>query len=340
VKAGTTFAIIIACRNEEKYIGRCLDSILALQYDRSLLQVFVCDGSSTDRTPEIVKEYETEYPFIKLLHNHRQTTPFAFNLGITSSTADLVMSLGAHAELFPDYLENCLRAFERDPAIGCVGGYAINVMEDETSAIIAAAMSSAFGVGNAYFRTGGKEGYVDTVGIGTYKREVFARVGMYDEELARNQDDEFNFRVIMAGYKIYLDLRLKTKYYVRASFEKLYRQYYQYGYWKVYVNKKHRTVTTARQLVPLFFVLFLTLGLLISLFHIQLFVTWLVVLLMYLAGGAYAAARAGKKPSHIPKIIFTFFILHWSYGSGYLKGMVDFLILGLKPGQKAAALTR
>ncbi len=340
MKAGTTFAIIIACRNEEKYISRCLDSILALQYDHSLLEVLVCDGLSTDATQDIVKGYERKHPFIKLLINYDRTTPHAFNLGIRNTKSDLVMSLGAHAELYPDYLENCLRAFERDPAIGCVGGYAVNVMEDETSAIIAAAMSAPFGVGNAYFRTGGKEGYVDTVGIGTYKREVFARVGLYDEELARNQDDEFNYRVTKAGYKIYLDLRLKTKYYVRASFGKLYRQYHQYGYWKVYVNKKHRTVTTLRQLVPMFFVLFLTLGLVAALFHVRVFTAWLLVLLIYVIGGTVAAARTGRKLAHIPKILFAFFLLHWSYGSGYLKGIIDLLILGRKPGQKAAALTR
>lgn len=339
MKEGTTVAIVIPCRNEEKYIARCLDSVLALDYDKSLLQVLVCDGLSTDRTQEIVKEYEKKYPFIRLLINERQTTPFAFNLGIKESSTDLVMSLGAHAELYPDYIKNCLSAFSRDEQIGCVGGYAVNVMEDEVSEIIASAMSSPFGVGNAYFRTGGKEGYVDTVGIGTYKREVFDKAGLYDEELTRNQDDEFNFRVAKAGYKIYLDLRLKTKYYVRASYRKLFRQYYQYGYWKVYVNKKHKTVTTARQLVPLFFVLFLTLGLLISLLSVYLFAAWLFVLLMYIIGGT-AAARVSKKSSHIPKILYTFFILHWSYGYGYLMGIIDFLVLGKRPGQKAAALTR
>lgn len=340
MKAGTTVAIVIACRNEEKYIGRCLDSIVALNYDKSLLQVLVCDGLSTDRTQEIVKGYEAKYPFIRLLINQNKTAPYAFNLGIKSTTTDYVLIFGAHGELYPDYITNCLDAFGRDPQIGCVGGYTENVMEDEISEVIACAMSSPFGVGNAHFRTGTKEGYVDTVGMGTYKREVFSKVGMYDEELTRNQDDEFNFRVAKAGYRIYLDPRLKTKYYVRASYGKLYKQYYQYGYWKVYVNAKHRTVTTARQLVPLFFVLFLTVGLAVSLFHIYLFAAWLFVLLMYILGGAVAAARVSRKISNIPKILYTFFILHWSYGYGYLAGIIDFLLLGKKPGQKAAALTR
>lgn len=340
VGAGKSVAIVIPCRNEERYIGRCLDSIASVDYDKSLLQVFVCDGISTDRTQDIIREYELEYPFIRLLVNEKQTTPYALNLGIRASTADIVIILGAHAELHSAYVKNCLSAFEVDPQIGCVGGIIENVMEDETSTIISNAMSSPFGVGNAHFRTGGKEGYVDTVAFGAYKREVFEKIGLFDEELARNQDDEYNFRLLKAGYRIFLDKKIRSKYYVRAAYGKLYKQYRQYGYWKVYVNKKHRTVTTVRQLVPLFFVLFLTLGLLISLLSVYLFAAWALVLLLYLAGGVAAAARVSQTAGHIPKIVYTFFILHWSYGYGYLGGIIDFLVLGKKPGQKAVALTR
>ena len=337
---GKTVSIVIPCRNEEKHIGKCLDSIVAVDYDKSLLQVFVCDGISIDRTPDIIREYGQKYPFIKLHVNENQTTPYALNLGIRSSTADIVIILGAHAELYPGYIRNCLATFEMDPAIGCVGGIIENVMEDETSAIISSAMSSPFGVGNAHFRTGGKEGYVDTVAFGAYKREVFEKIGLFNEELARNQDDEFNFRVIKAGYKIYLDKKIRSKYYVRASFRKLYRQYFQYGYWKVYVNARHRTVTTLRQMVPLFFVLYMALGGLMSLFHPYILHIWLAGILIYFLAAAFSAASIAKHPQDIPKIIYTFLILHFSYGYGYLLGILDFFILGRKPGQKASSLSR
>jgi glycosyltransferase involved in cell wall biosynthesis len=334
------FAIVIPCRNEEKYIGKCLDSIIALDYDKSLLEVFVCDGHSSDRTQEIVRAYEQMHPFIKLLINDHRTTPYALNLGIRNSTSDIVIILGAHAELYPDYLVNSLQAFSVDPQIGCVGGIIENVMEDDTSEVISCAMSSSFGVGNAHFRTGGKEGYVDTVAFGAYRREVFDKIGLFDDELARNQDDEFNYRVIKAGYKIWLAKNIRSKYYVRAAFDKLYKQYYQYGYWKVYVNTKHRTVTTGRQLVPLFFVLYLIGGALLSLLSKYIFFAYIAVLLLYFLLAAFAASRVAKKISHVPQIVFAFLIVHWSYGYGYLLGIIDFVIRKRKPGGKASVLTR
>lgn len=333
-------AIVIPCRNEEKYIGKCLDSIAAVDYNKSLLEVFVCDGHSTDRTQEIVRGYEVRFPFIKLLINEQRTTPYALNLGIRSSTADIIIILGAHAELYPDYLVNSVKAFDIDPQIGCVGGIIENVMEDRNSDIISCAMSSSFGVGNAHFRTGGREGYVDTVAFGAYKREVFEKIGLFDEELARNQDDELNYRVTKAGYKIWLAKNIRSKYYVRAAFGKLYKQYYQYGYWKVYVNTKHRTVTTVRQMIPLFFVLYLVGGLLLSVFSIWIFYAWLAVLALYIIGGTLSAVRVARSASYIPLIVSTFFILHWSYGYGYLLGIIDFVIRKRKPGGKAAVLTR
>jgi GT2 family glycosyltransferase len=128
-------------------------------------------------------------------------------------------------------------------------------------------MSSVFGVGNAHFRTGGKSGCVDTVAFGAYRREVFERVGFFDEELARNQDDEFNYRVVQGGFKIFLDPAIQSDYFVRGSISKLYKQYDQYGYWKVFVNKKHGAVTTLRQLAPPLWVLFLLMGWTGSLMH-------------------------------------------------------------------------
>ena len=226
-------------------------------YKDGAIDVFVCDGMSTDATTALVEKYALTHPMVHVLMNKKQTTPFALNLGIRKSEADVVIILGAHSELYPDYISKCMEAFSLGTNIGCTGGIIENEYENETAEVIGKAMSSSFGVGNAHFRTGNKNGYVDTVAFGAYKREVFSKVGYFDEELIRNQDDEFNYRVTKAGFKIYLYSEIRCKYFVRASFGKLFKQYYQYGYWKVYVAKKHHAVTTFRQLVPLFFVLFL-----------------------------------------------------------------------------------
>lgn len=334
-----TVSIVIPCRNEEKYIARCLDSILLQKYDQTKLSVYVCDGKSTDGTVAIVNEYTNTYPGIHLLVNEKQSTPFALNLGIKHSQTDIAIILGAHSELYPDYVANCVTAFEKGANIGCTGGIIENVYENEIAEVIGKAMSSGFGVGNAHFRTGAKDGFVDTVAFGAYKREVFAKAGYFDEELIRNQDDEYNFRVLKTGFSIYLSRDIRSKYYVRAAFDKLFKQYFQYGYWKVYVNKKHRTVTTVRQLVPLFFVLYLFLGLAASFIHPVLTYLYLGGIAAYVLLSAYSATKVSSGFKQTVQVMRAFLILHFSYGWGYLKGIVDFFIFQ-KQIRKEEVLTR
>jgi GT2 family glycosyltransferase len=330
-------SLVIPCRNEAAYIGRCLDSIIACNYPKDHLQVYVCDGQSDDGTVAIIQRYEKEHPWIHYLENKARTTPIALNLGIKTSSADIDIILGAHSEIDVDFVKNNVAAHESDPAAGCTGGIAINVFENETSKAVGAAMSSSFGVGNAYFRTGGKEGYVDTVGCGAYRKEVFHKVGYFDEELTRNQDDEFNYRVNKGGYKVLLKKNIILRYYVRASFKKLFRQYYQYGYWKVYVNRKHTTITTLRQLVPAFFVLFLLSAAALPFLPGIITYAYLGVLALYLVAGGTAAARSGAS---FFKVLFSFIVLHISYGAGYLEGIAAFLLFRKGPKRSSTSSSR
>jgi glycosyltransferase involved in cell wall biosynthesis len=332
-------AIVIPCRNEEKYIGLCLDSILKQDYPQELLEVYVCDGKSSDSTPQIVNAYAASNKNIHYLVNEKQTTPFALNLGIKRSEADVKIILGAHSELYPDYVSNCIRAFELEKNIGCTGGIIENVYENDISEIIGKAMSSGFGVGNAHFRTGAKDGLVDTVAFGAYRKEVFEKIGYFDEELVRNQDDEFNYRLLKNGFKIYLFRAIRCKYFVRASFQKLFKQYFQYGYWKVYVGKKHKAVTTVRQMIPLLFVLFIFIGGACAVLNKYLAIVYLAGLIVYLSASFYSAVRLSSGIGQVFRIMRCFFILHFSYGWGYLKGIIDFLLLG-KSVTKDELLTR
>lgn len=332
-----TVSIIIPCKNEEQYIEKCITSLLQNTYPKELVSIYVCDGLSTDNTVEIVKKISYKNSTVHLLNNTKQTTPFALNLGLKKSEADIKIILGAHSEADANFISENVKTFEIDNEIGCTGGIIENVYENHTSKTIGLAMSSSFGVGNAHFRTGAKDGYVDTVAFGAYKKEVFEKIGYFDESLTRNQDDEFNFRIIKNGFKIYLNKKIKSKYYVRGSFNKLFRQYYQYGYWKVFVGKKHKAVTSLRQLIPLFFVLFLITGTISSLFHPYLFYTFLAGVCIYLIAAFLAAFNL---KSNLVKIVFSFIILHTSYGLGYLKGILDFLILNKNPNKKSTSLTR
>ncbi len=321
-------SIVIPCRNEEQYIGRCLQSIINMDYPLQLLEVFVCDGMSNDGTQKIVNEFTREYPIIHQLVNHRQTTPQALNLGIKHASGDIIVILGAHSELLPDYLTRCLESLHAHPEAGGVGGILDNQFTNPVSELIGYAMSSSFGVGDAYFRTGMKEGYTDTVVFGAYRKEVFEKVGLFDETLVRNQDDEFNFRVLQHGYKLWLDKSVVSKYHVRSSFGKLFKQYFQYGLWKVYVNKKHRTITTSRQLVPFLFILFLAVGAIASCFNQWILTGYLSVIGLYFILASIVSFSLVHQISKIPGLIVIFFVLHMSYGLGYLSGVIKFLFLG------------
>ncbi len=332
-------SIVVVCRNEAGYIGKCLDSIIAQDHPSEKLEVLVCDGQSEDDTVSIIKQYNQQHSFIKLLDNHRQTTQHGLNLGIQNSSGDVVIILGAHAELYPDYISKCLAEFDRlEPKVACVGGVLDNIYQNERSKAIGLAMSSRFGVGNAHFRTGTKSGYVDTVAFGAYKKKVFDKVGLFDVDLVRNQDDEFNFRLKKAAYLIYLSDKIKAKYYVRASYRKLWRQYNQYGYWKVYVNKKHKTVTTLRQLIPACFVLVVLFGPPAYFISSKLFLIWGIIMGFYLLAAVTVSIKLAKISAH--HVLISFLILHLSYGLGYLEGIYNFLILNRGPKQKSFELTR
>jgi len=333
-------SVVIPCRNEENYISECITSVIDCDYPKEFLEVFVCDGMSTDNSVNIIKGFEDKYDFIKLLINKDKTTPYALNLGIKGSSSEIVIILGAHSVIYPDYISKCVNALSDDTSIGCVGGLIENVYENSKSEAIGLALSSSFGVGNVYFRTGTKDGYVDTVAFGAYKREVFDKIGYFDEHLIRNQDDEFNFRLTQSGYKILLKREIKSKYYVRSSFKKLFNQYFQYGLWKVFVNKKYKTITTLRQLFPALFVLFLFFGAILSILSKIIFCFYVLIFGLYIVLGLYMSISKGKNLMMVSRIFYTFLILHISYGIAYLIGIYRFLILNREPGMSDGKLNR
>ncbi len=323
-----TASIIIPCRNEVNHIEFVIDSILQNTFKD--VEILVVDGLSDDGTRQKLNALAKQNHQIKIIDNPRQITPVAFNLGIKNSVGNFIFIVGARHILSPNYIETCIKILNDSPEIGCVGGKVNNSYENTTSELISKGMASSFAVGAGNFRIKNEDSYVDTVGTPAYRKSIFEEIGYFDEELLRNQDDEFNFRVIKKGYKILFTAKTSIQYFVRASFKNLFRQYFQYGYWKVYVNRKHKTVTTIRQIVPLFFVLFLFLGLMCSFFNFIFFELYIVGLLLYGLASFYSASLKSAGHRQTGKIMVTFFILHFSYGWGYLKGIMDFFVLNLK----------
>ncbi len=333
-------SIVVPCRNEKHFIADCIRSIRAADPAGSLVTVLVCDGMSEDGTRAIVEQCAQADPSVLLIDNPQRTTPHALNIGLRHMPFDVGIILGAHAEIDPGFIRENLKVLDADISVGCAGGLIENVFDGPVSRRIGAAMGHPFGVGGAHFRTGARDGYVDTVAFGAYRREVFGRVGWFDEELVRNQDDEFNYRVVQGGFKIFLSRTVRSKYYVRASYGRLFRQYVQYGYWKVYVNRKHRTITTLRQLVPALFVLYLILAPVLAAVVPLLRWPLLAVLLLYVAAATFSAYRASARRGDMPGVMRAFITMHVAYGWGYLKGIVRFMLLGAMPSRASGSLTR
>lgn len=334
--------VVIPCRNEAQFIENCLDSVIAACEElHDSYEIMVIDGKSDDGTIDILERYCERNSHVHIVVNEKQLTPFAFNLGILSGEpAKFVAIVGGRHILDKSYFTIGLETLEQHPDTWCVGGTVKNTFVNEYGEMVAAAMSTSFGMGLGNFRTKTESGFVDTIGTPIYPAFVFEKIGLFDEQLLRNQDDEYNFRVLKAGGKIYHNAEIEVEYFVRADPKGLRRQMMQYGYWKVFVNRKHRAVTTFRQLIPPLFVLFLF-SLPLAFFpipYVGLVQSFLLAAYMVLC--IVFGNKLGKTRVQQSQIAAIFPTLHISYGWGYLKGIWRFLILRKNPEESASKLSR
>jgi succinoglycan biosynthesis protein ExoA len=329
-------SVIMPIRNEAAYIERSLISVLNQDYPPELSEILVVDGMSDDATRDIIYKTVREreiaiaarqqnatapvLPAVQVLDNPGRIVPTAFNLGLRHARGEIIIRVDGHCEVQPDYVRRCVELLLQTGADN-VGGLQYSAGNNLVGKAISLATSSPFGVGGAKFHYASQPGWVDTVYLGAYWREVFERIGGFDEELVRNQDDEFNFRLTQSGGKIWLDPSLKTVYYSRASFSKLWRQYFQYGFYKVRVMQKRGGVASWRHLVPAGFVVGLISAVLLAL--ITRNQVWVLAI-----AGPYLIANIGaslwtarRDWQTLPLVPIAFCILHLAYGCGFLWGL-------------------
>lgn len=316
-------SVICPIYNEEKYIAGCIESILRQDYPKDDLEVIFADGMSSDRTREIVTEYAAKYPFIKLIDNPQRIVPTGLNAAIAASKGDTVIRLDAHAEYPTNYFSELTRQLEELNADN-VGGVCITVPVNDSAKAkaIAAVLGSRFGMGNSDFRVGAsKVKQVDTVPFGCWPREIFNRLGMFDEELTRNQDDEFNGRITKSGGKIFLLPHVQIKYYARDKINKAGSMFFQYGLFKPLVNRKLGSPATLRQFVPPALVLWLFIGALISILWHPFVWVYLGVTVLYLLLALFFSIKSSQSPKQILLQTTTYAVVHLSYGFGYIVGL-------------------
>ena len=324
-------SVICPIYNEEKYIRQFLDSLLQQDYPKEDLEILLVDGMSKDRTREIVAEYTAQFPFIRLVDNPERIVPYAMNRGIEAAKGEVIIRLDAHAEYPKNYFTELVNQLFSLEGAENVGGVCVTLPCNDSSKAIAIAecLSNKFGMGNSYFRVGSNEVMsVDTVPFGCFRRSLFDRIGMYDLELVRNQDDELNGRIIKNGGKIYLLPHLKIKYYARDKVKKVWNMFYQYGLYKPLVNKKLGSPATLRQFFPLAFVIGLYVGLVLSIFFPVICYMYISVLLLHIGIGLSIGCNKARKWSRVSVMMWMpliFFIIHYAYGWGYIRGILKII---------------
>ena len=315
-------------RNEADFIRRSLGAVLEQDYPRQSMEVIVIDGMSTDATREIVAEIAKTDSRVRLLDNPKQIAPTALNIGTHESTGEIVIRVDGHCEIAKDYVSRCVEHLENGEADG-VGGPIETIGEGFVAQAIAVALSSKFGVGGSAFRTINDQNvFVDTIAFPAYKRSVIETAGGYDEEMVRNQDDEYNFRLRKMGFKLLLASDVRSRYHSRATVQKMISQFAQYGFWKVRVLQKHPRQMSLRHFIPSVFVISLLVSLIATLFT-PLGLSFLGAvfgshLLLNLLFSLSAASREGIR--FLPLLPFVFLAIHVSYGVGMLIGLLKFLL--------------
>ena len=246
-------SIVLPTWREEKYIENCLNCILSQNYPLYRMEILVVDGMSTDRTREIVTQFSKRYPQVRLLDNPQRLQAPGLNKGILSSRGMYIIRMDAHSEYARDYLRNCVMTLQKTKADN-VGGPARTKAKSFFQRMVSHALNSRLGTGGASFRHGGKDGYVDTVFPGAFRRQALQRVGLFDPGAITNEDAEINQRILASGGKIYLSSDIECYYYPRDSVKSLAVQYFKYGRGRARTVLKHRQILRISSFLPFLFV--------------------------------------------------------------------------------------
>lgn len=314
-------SVILPVRNEEGFIARTLDQILAQDYPAERMEIIVADGMSDDRTREILTDYMARHPQVRVVDNPERITPVGLNVAIAAARGDIVTRIDGHCEVAGDFIRQNVALLAEHPEAWVTGGPIVHAGKNAFGEAVAIAMSHPAGVGMATHRFPNYEGYVEGAQFPTFRRWVFERIGTFDERLVRNQDDELNYRIAQAGGKCFVSPRVRYVYYVRGRLRQLFRQYFQYSFWRIPVMRKHKRPTTPRQVVPLAFylavVVLAILGIWLGRPWVALALPAVYVAVLVLIGTSIVPRKGLLVAALVPVAIAT---MHLAYALGMLYG--------------------
>ena len=324
-----TVTVIIPCRNERSSIGKCLDSVLAGDYPNQLLEIIVADGMSDDGTRDVLQTYHARNAKIRCVDNPGRIVPTGLNQAIKLATGEYIVRLDAHTEYAKDYIRQCVAVLQETGAANAGGAWRTKASGFWQEAI-ALGFHSPFSAGGARSRDVEYDGPADTVIYGSWRRQTLLDIGLFDEALVRNQDDELNLRLTRAGGVIWQSARIRSWYQPRPSLRALWKQYGQYGYWKVRVIQKHKLPASWRHVVPGAFVGSVLLLTPFALFSLWARVLWLLAVGAYVIANVSATLWTCRRPRDwrfLPVIPLVFGAYQIGYGYGFLRGVLDFILL-------------
>ena len=317
-------SIIVLCYNEEATIRHLLGAVFAQTYSRESMELIISDGMSTDRTREIVSEFQKEHSdlAIRVVENRARTIPSGLNQAIRESKGEIIVRLDAHSMPIPEYVERCVAAHQSGRGENVGGVWEIRPgTETWVAESISFAAAHPLGVGDAMYRLNAKAGAVDTVPFGSFRRSLIDKIGAFDETLLSNEDYEFNTRVRESGGVVWLDPSIRSVYFSRSTLGKLAAQYWRYGYWKLQMLKRYpHTLRWRQALPPVFVLIFFSLIVLSLWIVLARYLLAAQVLIYFLALGLAGLKLAinKRKGFLLWGLPFAISTMHFSWGAGFL----------------------
>jgi len=331
-------SIVLPIRNEEKRITACIESICRQDYPHDRLEVLIMDGMSTDRTPQMVRELAEKHPFLRLIENPGRIQVVGLNLGIGMARGEYVIRLDGHAEYGEDYVSKCIYYLQKTGAEN-VGGPFVTFPGDDTlkAKTIAAITRNRLVVGGSAFRTSRKAQYCDTAVYGAWRRDLFDKVGLFNEVLARGEDNEFNSRLMSVGGKVFMTPEIVVRYYNQSTLRGLMRQAYWNGVWHVLTMVANPRSFKFRYFAPFGFVMWFILFGLLSLLHKVFLIPIAFGAVLYGAMLLMVAGQVARDAGLAEALMSPLCVLpyHVAYGLGTLAGLFKFGLFGRQYRERA-----
>ncbi len=341
-------SVIVPCRNEKGYVLGLVQCIAKQRLNGLRLEVIVADGMSTDGTRNLLRSAQLSYPWLRVVDNPDEIVSSGLNRAIAACSGDVIVRMDVHSAYPPDYIYQCVTLL-LDSQAWNVGGYWMAKGTTQVGRAVAAAFHSWCGTGGAKWHNP-HDGPVDTVPFGCWRKQTLLDLGLFDESLVRNQDDELNLRIVRSGGVVWQSSKIYSWYTPRSSLKALFKQQFQYGFWKVAVIRKHRLPASWRHLVPAAFAaanLLLPLTALLSHFAGAASVSratlalWALEMAAYLLFTAVASLHTASRHgwSLLPLLPVVFATYHTAYGAGFLTGLLNWSRFGRSERIKDPAFT-